>query len=208
MLYFIKGLSFGFVLAAIVGPISLLCIRKTLVRGRASGFASGLGAATADAIYSFVALLGLSSVAQFFLIHKQLLSLLGGLFLCFLGIRAFVVKQQAQCPFVSRGSLLKDFLGTLLLTLANPITIFTFLSFFAGLGLHEEGFRLLMFIQVGVGVFLGAVAWWAILVFFVGFARDVFAQRWIERLSKMSGIAIFIFGLSLLFSVVRFIYRK
>jgi threonine/homoserine/homoserine lactone efflux protein len=120
--FFLKGLIIGFSIAAPVGPIGVLCIRRTLAQGRLSGFVSGLGAATADAIYGCIAGLGLTFISSL-LIHQQLgLRLIGGGFLCYLGIKAFT-SLSTQAAKVTGSSLLSAYVSTFFLTLTNPLTM-------------------------------------------------------------------------------------
>jgi len=104
----LRGLIIGFSIASPVGPIGVLCIRRTLTEGRVVGFVSGLGAATADGIYGLVAAMGLSSVATFLFGYQALLRQVGGVFLCVLGYRTFVAPTSGACTghagSASRGS--------------------------------------------------------------------------------------------------------
>ncbi|HEX7005759.1 MAG TPA: LysE family transporter, partial [Alphaproteobacteria bacterium] len=137
MSLFLKGLAIGFAIAATVGPISVLCIRRTLADGRLAGLVAGLGAATADAIYGAIAAFGLTLVVEFLVEQQQWLALGGGLFLCWLGLEAWRAEpaRLEDAPAVRLGGLAGGFGTTLLLTLANPVTILSFAAVFAGLGL-------------------------------------------------------------------------
>jgi len=134
---FLQGLILGFSIAAPVGPIGVLCIRRTLADGQAAGFVSGLGAATADAIYGSVAVFGLSGLSAILVGQQAVLRLAGGLFLVYLGARTFL-SRPAQAGASAAGSqrrgLTGAYLSTLFLTLTNPITILAFAAIFAGLG--------------------------------------------------------------------------
>src|SRR5204863_8539332 len=94
--FMLKGLAIGFSIAAPVGPIGVLCIRRSLAEGRAMGLATGLGAATADAAFGCVAGFGLTAISSFLVGQRWWLSLVGGLFLCFLGIRTFMSKPADE----------------------------------------------------------------------------------------------------------------
>ena len=94
MTNFLRGLIMGISIAAPVGPIGVLCIRRTLAQGKLAGFISGLGAATADAIYGIIAGFGITFISGFLIAQARWLSLVGGLFLCFLGIRTFLSDPQ------------------------------------------------------------------------------------------------------------------
>src|SRR4051812_34502318 len=128
LMSFLKGLVFGFLLAATVGPMWILCFRRTLAHGRLFGFISGMGVATADAIYGFVAAFGLTVVSSFLLAQKFWLSLIGGAFLCWLGLKTLTSKPSDQAAVAPAGSLAVAYTSTLALTLTNPATILAFVA--------------------------------------------------------------------------------
>ena len=152
---FVKGLILGFAIAAPVGPIGVLCIRRSLADGQRAGLATGLGAATADALYGCIAGFGLAAVSRFLVEQRFWLGLLGGLFLCYLGVRTFFTKP-AENPNGSRSQgLLGAYLSTFLLTVTNPMTILSFVGIFAGLGFGNLDGASAGALLV-IGVFLGA----------------------------------------------------
>ncbi|MEW5909595.1 MAG: LysE family transporter [Thermodesulfobacteriota bacterium] len=193
--FFLKGLIIGFSIAAPVGPIGALCIRRTLIQGRAAGLVSGLGAATADAIYGFIAGFGLTFISDF-LIHQQIgLRMAGGVFLCFLGIRTFLSKSDPGANEAKSNGLIRSYASTFFLTLTNPVTILSFAAIFAGLGITSYQTGYLSATTLVAGVFLGSGLWWFILSTGVGFFRsslNTSGMRWINRLA---GIIITGFGL-------------
>src|SRR5579864_5274622 len=131
--FFIKGFAIGFAIAAPVGPIGVLCIRRSLAEGRQMGLATGMGAATADAAYGCVAAFGLTAVSGFLVGHRAWLGLVGGVFLCYLGVRTFVSKPTEYAVNASGGGLSSAYMSTLFLTLTNPMTIVSFVAVFASL---------------------------------------------------------------------------
>ena len=96
---FVKGLLMGLAIAAPVGPIALLCIRRTLAHGRWAGFVSGLGAATADGFYGAIAAFGLTAFSNLLTQHTSTLTLVGGLFLCYLGLKTFWASSSVIASF-------------------------------------------------------------------------------------------------------------
>src|SRR5262245_47788659 len=132
---FLKGLAFGFILAATVGPMWILCLRRTLAFGPAAGLASGAGIALADGFYGAVAAFGLTAVSGLLLAHAFWIGLVGAAFLIYLGVKTLLSRPGEEKSEVQRQNLLKAFLSTLGLTLANPPTILAFAAIFAGLGL-------------------------------------------------------------------------
>ena len=128
----LKGLVLGFSIAAPVGPIGVLCIRRTLANGFRSGLVSGLGAATADAIYGTIAAAGLTLVADFLVRQQLWLGLLGGGFLVYLGIKTLRTAPQSEDNATVKDNAGGNYFSTLLLTLSNPMTIFMFAAILAG----------------------------------------------------------------------------
>jgi threonine/homoserine/homoserine lactone efflux protein len=183
----------GFSIAAPVGPIGVLCIRRSLAGGMLRGLASGLGAATADAAYGFVAAFGLTAVSGFLVRHQFALSLVGGVFLCFLGVRAFVSAPAAGSTSPNGGSLASSYVSAVALTLANPATILSFAAVFAGLGLGSADDYFSAGSMV-LGVFLGSASWWVILSGGVGLLRSRVSDGWMRAINRLSGTVLFGFG--------------
>jgi threonine/homoserine/homoserine lactone efflux protein len=197
----LRGLAIGFAIAAPVGPIGVLCIRRTLADGRTAGFVSGLGAATADALYGAVAAFGLTLVSNLLVRQQGWLRLVGGLFLCYLGLKTFVARPAERAATAAGRGLLGAYGSTLVLTLTNPTTILSFAAIFAGLGLGAPGGGPAGAAAMVVGVFLGSAAWWLLLSGGVGLLRarvDVRGLAWVNRLS---GAVIGAFGLLALLSL-------
>lgn len=194
MSYLARGLAIGFAIAAPVGAIGLLCIRRTLAEGRLVGFVSGLGAATADALYGAVAALGLTAVSAALVEHGDGVRLLGGIFLCCLGARTALASPVTESRAGSTRGLASAFATTLGLTLTNPTTILSFAAIFAGLGLGasagDRGSAVLMV----AGVFLGSALWWLILSGGVGFARHAMTPARLHWINRLSGALLIGFG--------------
>ena len=201
----------------------MLVINRTLINGRLSGFVSGLGAATADAIYGSIAGLGLTFVSLFLIKQQIYLSVFGGLFLCYLGIKTLTTKsvtpyleidtsetknQLSDSKIIPPNSTnsshhrrdnLMDYGSTLFLTLTNPMTILSFVAIFAGLGLTESNGNFASAFSLISGVFIGSTIWW----FCLSSLANVFRMRisnpaiylWINRIS---GLIILGFGLAAL----------
>lgn len=163
--FFLKSLFIGFVIAAPVGPIGVLCARRTLLHGRRAGFFSGMGAATADAIYGFIAAFGLTFVSGFLVEYQSWLRLIGGALLVHMGVKAFRALPVKKCELPrSARHYAGMYSSTFFLTLTNPMTIFSFAAVFAGFGLAGiKGSALSSGILV-LGVFLGSALWWLFLV--------------------------------------------
>ena len=192
---FLQGLIIGFSIAAPVGPIGILCIRRTLAEGRASGFLSGLGAATADALYGCVAGFGLTVISAFLVDQRFWIQLTGGIFLLALGIKTFRATPAESAAAASGTGLAAGYASTLLLTLANPMTILSFAGIFAALGIADTGGDLSAASLLVLGVFIGSAAWWLILSGGVGLMRDRLAPGMLRWTNRLSGIVLVSFGI-------------
>jgi threonine/homoserine/homoserine lactone efflux protein len=200
---FVRGVLLGFTIAAAVGPISLLCIRRTLAEGRLVGIVSGLGVATADATYGAVAAFGLTAVTDLLVDWRRALGLVGGVFLLWLAWRTFrSVPGEAAAAGDGEGrrGLPGAYLSTLGLTLTNPMTILSFAALFVGLGVtggDAAGATLLT-----LGVFAGSAAWWVVLVAAVGAFRSRLTPTGLRRVNIVSGLVIGAFGIVAIASAV------
>jgi threonine/homoserine/homoserine lactone efflux protein len=199
--YFLRGLVIGFSIAAPVGPIGLLCIRRTLAHGRVVGFVSGLGAATADAAYGAIAGFGLTALSGFLVRWQTPMRLIGGAFLCYLGLRTFLARPASSAAQrEGRGGLAAAYLSTLGLTLTNPSTILSFVAIFAGLGLGTSGAAAGSEDYAGAavlvgGVFLGSGLWWLILSGITSALRGRISPAGMRWVNRLSGAILTAFGL-------------
>ena len=189
----IKGVIIGFTIAAPVGPIGVLCIRRTLADGRLPGFVSGLGAATADAGYGAVAAFGLTLITDFLMEGASWLRLIGGAFLLFLGIRTFFARPAERAAPVRNGGLVGAYASTLFLTLTNPTTILSFAAIFVGLGVGSTNDALSAMLLV-LGVFLGSALWWFVLSGTAGLFRAKLSAGGLRWVNRVSGTIIAAFG--------------
>jgi len=200
----LRGLALGFAIAAPVGPIGVLCIRRTLADGRLIGFVSGLGAATADAFYGAVAAFGLTVVADLLAGQRIWVRLFGGLFLCVLGLRTLLRRPMARPTRTTTGvrrGIAGAYGSTLALTLTNPATILSFAAIFAGLGLAGSAGRAAAALLV-FGVFLGSALWWLILSGGVGLLRARFDARAMRAVNIGSGLMLLGFAALALASLI------
>ncbi|MDJ1171973.1 LysE family translocator [Roseofilum sp. BLCC_M154] len=197
----LKGLIIGFSIAAPVGPIGILCIRRTLSQGRIAGLISGLGAATADGFYGCIAALGLTFISNLLIEHQIGLRLIGGLFLCYLGWQTFRSSPSEQAAKIDGKTLWRAYVSTLFLTLTNPLTILSFAAIFAGLGAgntYGQGLALLLVLSV----FSGSALWWCVLVTGIGFMKDKITPHRLRWINRISGIILSGFGLLAFWSII------
>jgi threonine/homoserine/homoserine lactone efflux protein len=199
--FLMRGFIIGFSIAAPVGPIGVLCMRRTLAEGRASGLVSGLGAATADAIYGSVAGFGLTFISNFLVSQQLWLHLVGGVFLCYLGIRTILAKPADHAASANGDGLLGAYASTFFLTLTNPMTILFFAAIFAGLGLGGTNGNYMSAGVLVFGVFLGSALWWLVLSGGVSLFRAKFNAYRLQWVNRISGVIITGFGAFALFGL-------
>jgi len=207
-----KGALIGFAIAAPVGPIGILCIRRTLSDGRLAGFISGLGAAGADTVYGLVAALGLTLVGEFIQMHRDLISVIGGLFLIYLGyleLRTRPIDPTAPAPRPM--GLVGHFTTTFFWTLANPMTILSFIAVLTALDVagtgHEAAIGPAESDFAGVtalvtGVFIGSTLWWLVLSVSVGLFSHHFRGQPMRWPNLIAGVLIIGFGLYAVTAIV------
>jgi threonine/homoserine/homoserine lactone efflux protein len=199
--FLLRGLIMGFSVAAVVGPIGILCIQRTMHSGFLYGLVTGLGAATADALYGSIAAFSLTIITVM-LVHLQTrIHLLGGSFLLYLGIKTFFRKPAEKAAQVRGDNHVRAYISTLLLTLTNPQTILSFAAIFAGMGIatstnsSNAASTNIGSILVVVGVFLGSALWWLLLSGSISILRGRFTTRWLLWVNRLSGCIILLFGL-------------
>jgi threonine/homoserine/homoserine lactone efflux protein len=185
---FARGWLLGLSIAAVVGPIALLCVRRTLATGFAIGFASGLGAATADASYAAIASFGVTALASVLIDQRLWLRLIGGAFLIYLGLRALRSMPAPRPDGTSTTGLrlAGAYSSTLGLTLSNPMTIMSFAAIFVGVGASS--------LDLVAGVFAGSAVWWLILATLVSRLRTSVTPRRLRWVNIASGALIIGFG--------------
>jgi threonine/homoserine/homoserine lactone efflux protein len=204
-LYFLlKGVAIGFAIAAPVGPIGILCIRRSLASGWLAGFISGMGAATADGIYGCIAGFGLTIIADALVSQQFIIRLVGGTFLCYLGIKTFLSSTNQEAAKTGEiKNFISNYFSTFFLTITNPITIFAFLVIFAGLGITRTG----NYFHTGLlvlGVFFGSALWWMILALIASWFRYKLNSSILQWINWIAGVIIIIFGLVALVDIVKY----
>jgi threonine/homoserine/homoserine lactone efflux protein len=196
----ITGVVVGFLVAAPVGPVAVLCMQRTLLDGRLVGFATGLGAALGDTVFGGLAIFSVAAVEGFLLDNRTVIQLLGGLVLIGLGARTILVRNsRKQADKVAEGSIdhvtLFHALGSaFVITIVNPITILAFISIFAAIRVSETADGLLSSWTVIGGVLLGAAAWWFLLVSIASVLRQSFTDNGLRWMNGISGAVILGFG--------------
>lgn len=198
---FLKAVSFGFLMALPVGPIAILCIRRTIAHGFLAGLISGIGAATADAFYCLIATLGLTFISTFLIEQQFYVTLLGTCFLIYLGIKIYLTPPAQTAAHIQGRGWLGAYFSTLALTLSNPMTLLAFTALFASFGFADLESNVINTLLIVTGVFLGSTLWWFLLTNLVSLFRSKINAYTLGLINKISGIIIVVFALVILISL-------
>jgi len=200
--FFVRGLLIGLSIAATVGPMSVLCMQRTVYKGQLYGLVSGLGIATADAMYGSIAGFGIALIANFLVSQQLWIRLIGGVFLLYLGIKTLLTRPAERAASASANGFVGAYVSTFLLTLTNPLTILSFAAIFAGIGVGGASKSYLSATIVVAGVFTGSTLWWCILTGGISLLRGKFTARWLLWINRISGVIIALFGIAALVSLL------
>ena len=199
----LKGAVIGFSLAAPIGPVGMMCIRRTLTHGHLRGFVSGLGAATADSVYAIVAAFGITLISNFIIEQEYWIRLVGGILLILLGIRTLLHHPVEKNPSNGVNGHASAFVTMFLLTFTNPMTLFAFAVVFAGMGAGSavgEGNTLSASFLVA-GVFLGSAIWFLFITSLVHFYKEKFKIWGLKVINVVAGSFILLCGIIILLSL-------
>ncbi|MBM3539318.1 MAG: LysE family translocator [Alphaproteobacteria bacterium] len=200
---FLKGLVVGFLIAAPVGPVNVMCVRRTIMHGRLVGLVSGLGAAAADTIFGAIAAFGLSFVYELLMTERFWLGIAGGALLMVMGVRTLFAEPPRPSDTPDPPNLLGDFTSTLVLTLTNPVTIVSFLAAFTAVGVAAdpgEPIGLDDWILL-LGVFLGASTWWLFITAAVALFHGRIPLTMLRWTNRVAGVVILAFAVGVLWVV-------
>jgi threonine/homoserine/homoserine lactone efflux protein len=195
---YLKSIGFGLAVAAPVGPMALLCMRRTLTQGWRHGLATGAGIAVGDGVYAAVAALGLAGLSHFILSNERPLHAAAGLYLIYLGLKTLLVRPDLPTTLPAQSAARAGtaaFSSAVLLTLTNPPTIIMFAAIFTALA-PSAGFDLSTALLTVAGVCTGSLLWWGGVTWIVSSFRHALGpkpRRWIDRLA---GAALALFGLA------------
>jgi threonine/homoserine/homoserine lactone efflux protein len=198
----IGGIVVGLMIAVPVGPVNILCIRRTIGAGWRSGVISGVGAAAADMLYGGIAGFSITLIIQFLVREQFWIRLFGGILLVGIGIWYFFKRPAPlDARLQDRESAYSDIRSTFLLTLTNPTTVLSFLALLAALGLgNPRHWWLTVFLVAGI--FCGSMLWWIVLSVIVNHFRDRFNRRLLLLMNRFAGLAIAGFG------IAAFVFRR
>jgi threonine/homoserine/homoserine lactone efflux protein len=194
----LKGLVIGFALAVPIGPVGILCVRKSLAEGHSRGLVIGLGSATADAIFAGIAAFGITFITGLVDSQRLWVHLAGGVLLIWLGVRTYRVKRKGPIlPFESFGAV-GSYVSAFMLALTNPVTIIAFMVVFTAFGLSRT-LTVVAASSLVLGVFAGSFLWFLTLNFVAtSFRRrlDSGGLAWVNRIAGgliiVSGVAAFV----------------
>ena len=194
--FFIKGIIVGLLVSIPIGPMGVLCVQRTLNKGKSSGFSSGMGIATADAIFALVAGLGISFIIHFLREQQLIIKIIGGLVIAFIGLKIFIANPVKQYKKHRREgkNLFEDFVSILFMALSNPLTIFLYIAIFAGLNVQDVSAGYSSALMVVVGVFAGASFSWYIISTIVNYFRASIRLRRLMWINRIAGLTIILFG--------------
>ena len=201
--FLLKGIAVGFVIALPVGPVGVLCVRRTIFEGRWSGFLSGLGAASADTVFGMIAGFGLTVVADLLFKYQDWLRAGGGIFLIYLGVTALMKGgERTKASDKSAESLFRAYASTFVLTITNPVTILAFLGIFAAVGFTGAEATIGRAGMLVAGVLLGSLVWWLGLALGTGLCRKSFREIHLVWLTRISGTLLALSGAGLIGSLL------
>lgn len=194
--FLIKGFIVGLVVSTPIGPMGVLCVQRTLNKGKSSGFSSGMGIATADAIFALIAGLGISFIIHFLSEQQLVIKMIGGLVIAFIGLKIFIANPVKQLKKHRREgkNLFEDFISILFMALSNPLTIFLYIAIFAGLNLQDVSTGYSSALLVVAGVFVGASISWFAISTVVNYLRSKIRLRRLMWINRIAGITIILFG--------------
>ena len=191
----IRGLLIGFTIAAVVGPIGLLTIRRTIDHGRLYGLVSGLGVATADAAYAAIAAFGLTALRELLVSGRVALGVVGGAVIVLLGVRTMRTRPREAAAETARPGRLPAFASIFALTMTNPMTILSFAAVFTGVGLVSGSATFGDAAGLTLAVWAGSALWWVLLTTVVGWLRGRVSNRAMLGINRISGVALVAFGI-------------
>ncbi|NDV82817.1 LysE family translocator [Bacteroides sp. 51] len=196
----VKGFIIGVVVSAPMGPVGVLCIQRTLNKGRWYGFVTGLGASLSDIIYALLTGYGMSFIFDFINANIFYLQLLGSIMLLFFGIYTYRSNPVQSIRPIShnKGTYLHNFITAFLVTLSNPLIIFLFIGLFARFAFVLPGIPVGQQLIGYLAIFLGALTWWFGITYFVNKVRTRFNVRGIWMINRVIGVivaTVSVFGL-------------
>jgi len=194
LIYLLWGIIIGLIMAAPIGPVNVICIRRAMTRGPMNGFTVGLGAAIADGLFGTLAAFGLTSITQILDDINGWIEVVGGVVLIVIALNLWFSHPHILDIQDTYKDRIKAAIGTFLLTMTNPMTILGFVALFVGLGLGDMGQNYANAAFISMGIFMGSSLWWAILSLSAAKVSEKLSDHHLSRINKVSAIIIFAFG--------------
>ena len=193
-----KGIIIGIIVSAPMGPIGILCVQRTLSKGRLHGFVSGLGAMVSDLIYAAITLIGIDIVDNLLEANEQLLQCIGSVVIVLFGLAAFFtnpLKILRPNKHTSKMDYGQDFITAFLLTLSNVAIIFLFISLFARFHYNPLDTNWFTFAVGLSSIGIGALAWWFFITTYVSKLKRYFSRRYFMYFNRTMGGILILLGL-------------
>jgi len=202
----IKGILIGLFVSIPLGPIGMLCVQRTLNRGRRYGIATGLGATTSDLIYTIIALFFIGFVVDFLEDKKLIIQITGSIIVIIFGIFIYRSNPSKQ-PIPNRRTnenLANDYISSFILTLSNPLILFVLIALFARFEFINESTTLFLNIIGILSILGGAFLWWSVLTYLVSRFRDRLSYRGLKLMNRIIGIIIIVIGIfGMLYNIIK-----
>lgn len=195
-----RGIAIGILISAPMGPVGMLCIQRTLNKGRWAGFFTGIGAAISDLVYCLITGLGLSLITDFIESHDLLLKILGSLVLVAFGLYLFKKNPtRALKPASEQSSnFWSDFVSGFFFTLSNPLILFFIIGLFARFNFFQPEMEIYHYAIGYISILSGALLWWYMITLLINFVRTRFNVRSMWLVNRITGsilIAMALIGL-------------
>ena len=191
-----RGFAIGFLISAPMGPLGILCIQRTLDKGRRTGLYTGVGAAISDLIYCLLTGFGLSFIEEFIERNQNIIQLIGSAVLIAFGI--YLLRKKATPPMVHPDldtcDTKKNILGGFLFTVSNPLILFLIIGLFARFNFLMPDIRFYHYIIGFIGIVTGCLAWWWVVTYVVDKVRSRFSLHSLLMINRFIGIVILIFA--------------
>ncbi len=195
LIYLPWGILIGLIMAAPIGPVNIICIRRAMTKGPANGYFVGQGAAVADGLFGALAAFGLTGMTQLINTYNGIIQIIGAIALIIIGIKLWVSHPHVGNVDDTFSDRMKAATGTFLLTLTNPLTILGFVAIFVGLGFGDMGDNLINATLVSAGILTGSSLWWGIVSFSSARLTRNLSDRHLENINKTSAIILFLFAI-------------
>jgi threonine/homoserine/homoserine lactone efflux protein len=192
--YILKGIIIGFSLAAPLGPIGILCIRRTLAQGSWRGFRVGLSGASADIVYAVVAAFGVTLISDFVTGHQQWIRIVGGILLLSLGFHTFRSRPDTHIPSNWMSGQAQVFASTFLLALTNPLTLLAYTAAFSAIGVARIVDDRVSVTLLVAGVFLGSILWFSLLTCLARIFKERVTIRGLGLINRVAGSLLMLIG--------------